>query len=240
MYLRIPIEQRALLFAGIPGVFGVVFGAYFVAPFFPPVFVRTSFTVLVSSMGVALLLINQEKTVLRNDRIPIFKAREKSLAEDDSWAAKQDYYYRITKLAIEEASGNTHLLLQMGMSELHARKDPDAALRHFEQATKIDPFRYDAWRSIGIIHKARRAYVPAIKAYSQLPVEGDFGLTRAKALGEIGEAMGALPEARDLYLEALKLAMMNRSLGLESDIEQRLTSIDERMKVSANVVGTQG
>jgi hypothetical protein len=162
------------------------------------------------------------------------------LAEDDSWAAKQHHYYRITKLAIEEVPGNTHLLLQMGLSELHARKDPDAALRHFEQATKIDPLCYDAWRSIGVIHKARRAYVPAIKAYSQLPVEGDFGLTRAKALGEIGEAMGALPEAHELYLEALKLAMMNRSLGLESEIEQRLRSIDERMKVPAKAVGTQG
>jgi len=79
LYLRIPIERRALLFAGIPGVFGVVFGAYFVAPFIPPVFVRTSFTVLVSSMGVALLLINREKTVLRNERIPIFTARERSI-----------------------------------------------------------------------------------------------------------------------------------------------------------------
>jgi uncharacterized protein len=79
LYLRIPIERRALLFAGIPGVFGVAFGAYFVAPFIPPVFVRTSFTVLVSSMGVALLLINREKTVLRNERIPIFTAREKSI-----------------------------------------------------------------------------------------------------------------------------------------------------------------
>ena len=79
LYLRIPIERRALLFAGIPGVFGVVFGSYFVAPLIPPVFVRTSFTVLVSSMGVALLLINREKTVLRNERIPIYEATEKSI-----------------------------------------------------------------------------------------------------------------------------------------------------------------
>jgi uncharacterized protein len=79
LYLHIPIERRALLFAGVPGVFGVVFGAYFVAPLIPPVFVRTSFTVLVSSMGVALLLINREKTVLRNERIPIYGTTEKSI-----------------------------------------------------------------------------------------------------------------------------------------------------------------
>jgi uncharacterized membrane protein YfcA len=60
-------------------VLGVLFGAYFVAPLIPPVFVRTSFTVLVSSMGVALLLVNREKTVLRNDWIPIFGAPEKCI-----------------------------------------------------------------------------------------------------------------------------------------------------------------
>jgi uncharacterized membrane protein YfcA len=78
LYLRIPIERRALLYAGIPGVLGVVLGAYFVAPLIPPVIVRTSFTVLVTSLGVALLLVNREKLVLRNLSMPIFAAREKS------------------------------------------------------------------------------------------------------------------------------------------------------------------
>jgi uncharacterized protein len=77
LYLRIPIERRSIFYAGIPGVLGVVLGAYFVAPLIPPVIVRTSFTVLVSSLGVALLLVNREKTVLRNERMPLFGASEK-------------------------------------------------------------------------------------------------------------------------------------------------------------------
>ncbi len=79
LYLRIPIERRALLYAGVPGVLGVVFGAYFIAPLIPPVIVRTSFTVLVSSLGVALLLVNREKTVMRNEGVPLFGANEKSI-----------------------------------------------------------------------------------------------------------------------------------------------------------------
>jgi len=79
LYLRIPIERRALLYAGTPGILGVVFGAYLVAPLIPPVIVRTSFTVLVSSLGVALLLVNREKFVLRNQRMTIFGANEKSI-----------------------------------------------------------------------------------------------------------------------------------------------------------------
>jgi uncharacterized protein len=79
LYLRIPIERRVLLWAGIPGIAGVTLGTYFIAPHIPPVFVRTSFTVLVSSMGVALLLVNREKSVLRNQRLPVLGAREKSI-----------------------------------------------------------------------------------------------------------------------------------------------------------------
>jgi uncharacterized protein len=79
LYLRIPIERRALLYAGLPGILGVVVGACFVAPYIPPIFVRTSFSVLVSSMGVALLLVNLERDVLRNTSIPILGASEKSV-----------------------------------------------------------------------------------------------------------------------------------------------------------------
>lgn len=79
LYLHIPIERRTLLYAGIPGVLGVIFGAYFVAPFIPPVFVRTSFTVLVSSMGVALLLINRAKSVPRHEQLPLFNPGVKSI-----------------------------------------------------------------------------------------------------------------------------------------------------------------
>jgi uncharacterized protein len=79
LYLRIPIVRRVLFFAGISGILGVIIGAYFVAPLIPPVIVRTSFTVLVSSLGVALLLVNREKTVSRNEGMPIFGAREKSI-----------------------------------------------------------------------------------------------------------------------------------------------------------------
>jgi uncharacterized membrane protein YfcA len=75
-YLRIPIERRALLYAGLPGILGVVLGAYFVAPLVPPIFVRISFTVLVSTMGMALLLINREKGALRNNAMPIFGQKE--------------------------------------------------------------------------------------------------------------------------------------------------------------------
>jgi hypothetical protein len=47
--------------------------------------------------------------------------------------------------------------------------------------------------------RRNRSYVPAIKAYDCLPDVGDYGIMRAKALGEIGVAMGAPVEALAMY-----------------------------------------
>jgi uncharacterized membrane protein YfcA len=79
LWMRVPIEKRALLYAGVPGIAGVIFGAYFVAPFVPPVIVRTSFTVLVTSLGVALLLVNRERGAGRNQGLTWFGGKERMI-----------------------------------------------------------------------------------------------------------------------------------------------------------------
>jgi glycosyltransferase involved in cell wall biosynthesis len=76
------------------------------------------------------------------------------------WEARQDYH-RITSLAVQEAPLNTHLWLQMGISEITARKNVRAALECFEHAVRIDSECFDAWRSASST-KAQRSYVSAI------------------------------------------------------------------------------
>lgn len=77
LLLRIPIERRALLYAGVPAIVGVTFGAYYVAPFVPPVIVRTSFTVLVTTLGLALLLVNREHGSGRNLKLISLGGKER-------------------------------------------------------------------------------------------------------------------------------------------------------------------
>ena len=77
LYHRIPIERRALLYAGFPGVAGVMMATLWIAPHVPAALVRAIFTVLVSSMGVALLLANRKKRAKRNTTIPSFRSNEK-------------------------------------------------------------------------------------------------------------------------------------------------------------------
>ena len=77
LWSRVPIEKRALLYAGVPGIAGVIFGAYYVAPFVPPILVRTSFTVLVTSLGVALLLVNRDRGASRNAGLTCFGGKER-------------------------------------------------------------------------------------------------------------------------------------------------------------------
>jgi uncharacterized membrane protein YfcA len=77
LFLRVPIERQILLYAGVPGIAGVIFGARWIAPLIPPVIVRTSFTVLVTSIGIALLLLNREGGETRNSKLPWFGGQER-------------------------------------------------------------------------------------------------------------------------------------------------------------------
>lgn len=77
LFLRIPIERRALLYAGVPAIVGVIFGAIWIAPLIPPVIVRSSFTVLVACIGIALLLLNRESGEIRNSKLPWFGNQER-------------------------------------------------------------------------------------------------------------------------------------------------------------------
>jgi uncharacterized membrane protein YfcA len=77
--LKIPIERRVLLWAGLGGVSGMVFSTYFIEPHIAPVLVRIAFTVMVASLGVALVLQNRAGRGRRYAACPIFGTRERGL-----------------------------------------------------------------------------------------------------------------------------------------------------------------
>jgi uncharacterized membrane protein YfcA len=77
--LKIPIEKRVLLWGGAGGIVGMVCSTYFIEPYIAPVPVRIAFTVMVSSLGVALLLLNRKENVKRHLVCSIFGLRECSL-----------------------------------------------------------------------------------------------------------------------------------------------------------------
>jgi uncharacterized membrane protein YfcA len=79
LFLKIPIEKRVLLWGGLGGVVGMLCSTYLIEPYIAPVLVRVAFTVMVSSLGVALVLLNRTENVKRHLVCPIFGARERSL-----------------------------------------------------------------------------------------------------------------------------------------------------------------
>lgn len=79
LYLKIPIEKRVLVWAGSGGILGLVLSTYLIEPHIAPVLVRIAFTVMVSTLGVALLLTNQTNDVRRHLACPIFGWRERWL-----------------------------------------------------------------------------------------------------------------------------------------------------------------
>lgn len=147
------------------------------------------------------------------------------LAEESSFAEKQDYYYAITKQALEEAPNNTHLWLQMGMSEIRARKDVERAVECFEMALKLDPSCHDARVLLGVVHKGKKRYGLAIQSFSALPDEGDLGITKTRALGDLMLSTDQFAEAHAMYARAHALLLSNDGeglVGLRAEIESKL------------------
>ncbi|MGC2619747.1 MAG: sulfite exporter TauE/SafE family protein [Acidobacteriaceae bacterium] len=79
LFLGIPIEKRVLLWGGAGGIAGLLVSTYGIEPFLPPVLVRIAFTIMVSSLGVALLLLNRKELEHRHLRMEVFGAKEKAM-----------------------------------------------------------------------------------------------------------------------------------------------------------------
>jgi uncharacterized membrane protein YfcA len=79
LFLGIPIERRVLLWGGAGGVAGLLLSTYGIEPFLPPVLVRIAFTIMVSSLGMALLLLNRKELEMRHLSMPVFGPKEKAV-----------------------------------------------------------------------------------------------------------------------------------------------------------------
>jgi len=79
LYNRIPVERRVLPWAGSAGILGLLASTYLIVPHVPAPLVKISFTVMVSSLAVALLVMNHREKDIRNELCPIFETREKLL-----------------------------------------------------------------------------------------------------------------------------------------------------------------
>lgn len=77
LWLRVPIERRALLLAAPAGVVGVLVSTTLIAPSVPLPIVRVYFTVLLTSLAIALMVLRLRRLHDRNELIPVFGRRER-------------------------------------------------------------------------------------------------------------------------------------------------------------------
>ena len=77
LYQKIPIEKRALAWAGSGGVLGMVLSTYFLVPRVPPEMVRVFFTAMVTSLALVLLWPASKASVFRTSAMSVFGSREK-------------------------------------------------------------------------------------------------------------------------------------------------------------------
>ncbi len=79
VYQRIPIERRALLWAGMGGILGVIVSTFLLVPYVPSGMVRVFFTAMVTSLGFVLLFPHRRTELVRVPRMPVFEGREQAI-----------------------------------------------------------------------------------------------------------------------------------------------------------------
>ena len=78
IYSRVKVEWRAIRWAAPAGMAGLVFGTYCVLPYITPALVKVSFTVMLSSMAIAIVIMNRGEKSKRHNSIPVFGTKEKA------------------------------------------------------------------------------------------------------------------------------------------------------------------
>lgn len=76
IFLRVPVEWRAVLWAGIAGIGGIIFSSFYVLPLVSPPLVKISFTIMVSSLAIALIFMNRHGRSHRHSAFPVVGKRE--------------------------------------------------------------------------------------------------------------------------------------------------------------------
>jgi uncharacterized membrane protein YfcA len=76
IFLRVPVEWRAILWAGLAGVFGILFSSFYILPLVSPPLVKIAFTIMVSSLAIALIFMNRRGKSHRHSAFPVVGRRE--------------------------------------------------------------------------------------------------------------------------------------------------------------------
>lgn len=76
IFLRVRVEWRAVLWPGLAGVGGLLFSTYYILPQVSPQLVKISFTIMVSSLAIALIFMNRTEKSLRHMAFSVVGPRE--------------------------------------------------------------------------------------------------------------------------------------------------------------------
>ncbi len=72
---RIPVDWRIIFVSTLSGALGMIVGSWLLAPMIPPYVVKTLFTMMLTSFGITLLILNMRKERRRNF-VPVWTNKE--------------------------------------------------------------------------------------------------------------------------------------------------------------------
>ncbi len=118
---------------------------------------------------------------------------------------KGDLYYRLAIKKLAAAPGSSQAHLEAGMAELDHAKQPGAALRHFIEATSIDPAASAGWLYRGICLTRLGRYQEALQDLHKAALLNAFNPLVHSSIADVHLQTGNDLEARCKYQKALEL-----------------------------------
>lgn len=79
LYMKTKIDWRVIRWCAPAGIAGIVFSTFAVMPYVAPPLVKICFTVMVSSLAIALFCMNAQGNIQRYQSLPVLRLPEKAL-----------------------------------------------------------------------------------------------------------------------------------------------------------------
>jgi tetratricopeptide (TPR) repeat protein len=148
-----------------------------------------------------------------------------TLAEKSSYEKKQHRYYRMLRMAVEETPELPHLWVQLAITERTTYDNLDEAIVCARRAVTLSPREFDAWSLLAGYLGEKKRHEEAVEALGHLPESGDWGITRAWAMGDHLHDLGRFKEARSMYV----LAYERAKKSAQALPKEFLTTIESRI-----------
>jgi tetratricopeptide (TPR) repeat protein len=145
------------------------------------------------------------------------------LAGAERYSDKAEFYLDLGRRKVAEYPGNPQAWLELARQLFEPFRENQEALECLSHALTLEPKMSAAWFLNGVINLDLGRHEQAIAAFQRCAHEPEYAAERAHHMGDALHNMGKLEEAKNAYLQSLRLT------GPDPQVESKLGYVEVRL-----------